>query len=122
MTVGNATLAGVTLLQTSTSGFDRPARLVITPLLDDGTDAADNVVLQSSSLGIREAQIGFSLDDDSDVAALRTAKDALTAETYADEAGNSWLVLIAELTTVRSGGDLWACTARLILESEVVGS
>lgn len=121
-TVGNATLDGVTIMQTSTSGFDRPGRLVITPLLDNGTFGPDNAVVQSSALGLSEARIEFTTDVDSDVATLRASKDALDEVTYVDEASTSWSVLIAELTTTRSGARLWDCSARLIVVPEVVGS
>ena len=121
-TVGNATLLGVPIMQTSTSGFARPSRVVQTPLLDDGTDADDQVVLQSSAKGIREAQIAFVTDDDDDVADLRDMKDSLVSGTYVDEAGTSWTVILAELTTTRSGHDLWDCTARLLVPPVVEGS
>lgn len=121
-TTGNASLMGVTIMQTSTSGFSRPSRITLTPLLDDGTDADDMVVLQSSAKGIREAQIGFNTDDDSELDTLRAAKDSLASGTYQDENGDSWTVILAELTSTRVGSALWDCTARLLVPPVTAGS
>ena len=121
-TTGNASLMGVTIMQTSTSGFARPSRITLTPLLDDGTDADDMVVLQSSAKGIREASIGFVTDDDSELDTLREAKDSLAAGTYQDENGDSWTVILAELTSTRVGSSLWDCTARLLVPPVTAGS
>lgn len=121
-TVGNAVLFSVTVMQTSTTGFDRPSRVTTTPLLDGGTDADDMAVLQSSAKSIRECRIEFLTDVDDDVDALRAAKDALDTGTYVDETGGSWTVLLAELTTARVGSELWSCSARMLLPPVVAGS
>ena len=117
-----ATLAGVTLLETRTTSPSRPGRLVVTPLLDDGTDAPDTVVIQSSALGIRSIDIGFLLDDDDDMATLEAAKDAAAGVTYVDPFDNEWTVLIAEMTSSRDRPTLWDCSAHLIVVSGLDGS
>jgi hypothetical protein len=111
---GNATLDGVTLMVTSSSGMAYANVGVITPLLDDGTFAGGNAVMQTAALPFRQETIGFATADIADVVALDADRDAKDTVSWTDPDGTVYSVVVFEFTRSRSGNSLWECTAVLV--------
>ncbi len=111
---GNASLDAVTIQQTSTTGMAYANAATITPLLDNGSFAGGNAVMQTAALGFRQCTIGFSVDDAADIVVFDGDRDSKDVVTYVDPDGTVFSVVLFDFTRTMAGNGLWDCSAVLV--------